>query len=91
MSYYVYILISEKDGQLYIGSTPDLKARLEKHVNGYVKATSYRRPLKLIYYESYISEKDARRREVYLKGGKAHEELKIQLQETYKKVKYKNR
>ncbi|MEI6494458.1 MAG: GIY-YIG nuclease family protein [bacterium] len=47
--FYVYILHSEKAGQLYTGFTPDLKARVDKHKKGYVKATSYRRPLKLIY------------------------------------------
>ena len=86
--YYVYILLSEKDGKLYIGSTPDLKKRKEKHDNGFVLATKNRRPLKLIYYECYISEKDARHREIFLKGGKGHEELKIQLSETFKKIKY---
>ena len=87
--YYVYILLSEKDGKLYIGSTPDLKKRIEKHNNGYVLATKHRRPLKLIYCESYLSPRDAKRREVFLKGGKGHEELKIQLQDSFRKIKYK--
>lgn len=86
--YYVYILLSEKDGKLYIGSTPDLKKRKQKHDNGFVLATKNRRPLKLIYYEGYISPDDARHREVFLKGGKGREELKIQLQVTFRKVKY---
>ena len=87
--YYVYILHSNKDGKLYIGSTPDLKKRIEKHDRGYVLATKNRRPLKLIYYESYISSRDAKRREIFLKGGKGHGELKIQLEETLRKSKYK--
>lgn len=86
--YYVYILFSKKDKQLYVGSTPDLKARLEKHNKGYVKATTYRRPLELIYYESYIVPLDAKRRELYLKGGKGRSELKIQLKECFKKINY---
>jgi putative endonuclease len=40
--FYVYILLSEKDGNLYVGYTPDLKKRFEKHNNGYVIATKYR-------------------------------------------------
>ena len=87
--YYVYILFSEKDGKLYIGSSPDLKKRIEKHGLGYVKATKHRRPLHLVYYEGYLGSGDAKRREVFLKGGKGHEELKIQLQETYKAIGYK--
>ena len=89
--YYVYILRSGKDGKLYIGSAPDLKKRLEKHQNGYVPATKNRRPLRLVYYEAYIMPRDAQRRERYLKGGKGHGELKIQLQETLKKIGYEYR
>lgn len=86
--YYVYILFSEKDKLLYTGFTSDLKARIEKHNSGLVKATKHRRPLKLIYYESYVNELDARRREIYLKGGKGKGELKIQLYEVFKKIGY---
>ena len=87
--YYVYILHSEKDGKLYVGSTPDLKTRIEKHKRGYVLATKHRRPLKLVYYEAYLTQRDAKRREVFLKGGKGHDELKIQLQDCFRKIKYK--
>ena len=87
--YYVYILFSEKDKQLYTGYTPDLKKRIKKHEKGYVRATKYRRPLKLIYYESYYHQLDAKRREVYLKGGKGKSELKIQLKEVLKRLKYR--
>lgn len=89
--YYVYILLSEKDGQLYTGYTPNLKVRIKKHNSGYVLATKNRRPLKLIHYESYLSESDAKRREKFLKGGKGKEELKIQLNDCFKKLDYKFR
>ncbi|MDP3724147.1 MAG: GIY-YIG nuclease family protein [bacterium] len=87
--YYVYILHSEKDGRLYIGSAPDLKKRIDKHEKGYVLATKNRRPLKLIYYEAYLSSADARHREIFLKGGKGHAELKIQLKDSFRKLRYK--
>lgn len=86
--YYIYILISQKDRKLYIGSTPDIKTRIMKHEKGYVKATKNRRPIKLIYYEAYEQSTDAKKREVYLKGGKGHSELKIQLAKTLKSNKY---
>ncbi|MDO8516480.1 MAG: GIY-YIG nuclease family protein [bacterium] len=86
--YYVYILHSAKDGKLYIGSTPNLKSRVIKHNAGYVKATKYRRPLKLIYAEIYLSEIDAKRREIFLKGGKGRAELKIQLKDCFNKLGY---
>ena len=88
--FYVYILFSEKDKQLYTGFTPNLKSRFKAHTNGYVKATKYRRPLKLIYYEAYDKELDARRREKYLKGGNGRGILKIQLKESLKELEYKN-
>ncbi len=88
--YYVYILFSKKYKQLYTGYTPDLKKRIEKHNKGFVKATKHRRPLKLVYYESYSERLDAKRREVYLKGGKGKSELKIQLKEILTKLNYKH-
>ena len=65
--FYVYILKSIKDNNLYVGSTKDLKKRFRDHNSGKVFSTNNRRPLKLIYYESYKAEKDARMREKRLK------------------------
>ena len=61
--YYVYILKSKKDERLYIGYTSDLRKRLGDHNNGCVDSTRDRRPLKLVYYESYTSDEDAKNRE----------------------------
>lgn len=65
--FYVYVLKSKKDNNCYIGSTSDLKRGFEEHNNGLVISTKPRRPLELIYYEAYKTEKDARRREHSLK------------------------
>jgi len=89
--YYVYVLHSKKDGNLYIGFTPDLKNRVSAHNNGYVLATKNRRPLTLIYYESYLVQRDAKRRELFLKGGNGHNQLKVQLQDCFTKVRYKHK
>lgn len=88
--FYVYILFSELDKQLYTGFCDNLRARFEKHQNGFVKATKHRRPLKLIYYEAYANELDARRREIYLKGSNGKSILKTQLKEILTKSSYKN-
>jgi putative endonuclease len=83
--YYVYILKSEADGNIYTGFTTNLKARLNNHKLGKVASTRHRLPIKLIYYESYLSEIDARRREIYLKsGGKAKLTLKSQIANSLK-------
>lgn len=65
--FYVYILKSKKDGDLYTGSTNDLKRRFSEHNRGLCRATKNRVPFLLIYYEAYTSEKDAREREHNLK------------------------
>lgn len=65
--FYVYILRSLKDRNLYTGSTNDLKRRLAEHNGGKVFSTKERVPFELIYYEAYKSEKDARHREHNLK------------------------
>ncbi len=86
--FYTYILLSKKDGKLYIGSTHDLKKRYDQHCNGFVTSTKNRLPLELIHYEAFLASTDAKRREIFLKGGKGHSELKILLQSTYRKIRY---
>jgi len=53
--------------QFYAGFTKDLKLRFEQHKKGLVESTKDRRPFELIYYEACLDEKDAMRREKYLK------------------------
>lgn len=67
--WYVYILHSIKDGQLYIGLTNDLKRRLQLHNQGRVFATKLRIPFELIYYEAHHNKYDAAAREQFLKSG----------------------
>lgn len=77
--FYVYILLSLKDGKLYIGYTSDLRRRLKEHKTGGSKSTKCRLPFKLIYYEAHTSEKDARRREKYFKTDKGKSTLRLML------------
>jgi putative endonuclease len=65
---YVYVLRSTKDGQLYVGLTRNLRARLLAHNNGQVTSTKRRVPLDLIYWEGCLNESDAAQREKYLKS-----------------------
>jgi len=85
----VYILHSKKDGKLYTGFSPNLKSRFKAHLKGFVKATKHRRPLELIYYESFSNELDARMREKYLKGGNGRDQMKQQLKNTFDSLDYK--
>ena len=74
--YYVYIFQSQKDKKLYIGFTSNLKKRIRKHRAGEVISTKTRRPLRLIFYESFLAEQDALRRERYFKTQKGKASLK---------------
>jgi len=65
--YYVYVLLSEKDGNKYTGYTQNLSLRFEQHQKGKVSATKHRRPLKLVYFEACLKQEDALQREKYLK------------------------
>jgi len=84
--YYVYVLHSEKDGNLYTGLTSNLSNRFEEHKKGYVPSTKNRRPMSLIYYEACLSEKDAMRRERYLKSGMGKKYLRNRLKDCLKEL-----
>ena len=75
--FYFYTLKSVIDNNLYFGYTAELQRRFTEHNKGLVRATKNRRPLLLVYYEAYRSEKDARDRERQIKNrAKAHIGLK---------------
>ena len=57
-----------KDKKFYVGYTNNLKKRFDQHNKGEVMSTKNRRPLKLVYYEACLNEKDALHREKYLKS-----------------------
>lgn len=80
--FYVYILLSSRDGRFYIGFTTNLKERLQAHARGEVKSTKNRRPVKLIHYEYFINEQDARAREIFLKSGFGRDQVKQALKRT---------
>ena len=83
--FYVYFIKSRKDGELYIGSTNDLKRRLLEHDKGLCYSTKLRKPFDLVYYESYRSEDDARHREHNLKlRANAFNQLKMRLSKSLK-------
>jgi len=69
MIYYVYVLLSSVDKKFYTGYTHDIRKRISDHNKGIVPSTKERRPLTLVYYEGCLSQKDALRREKYLKSG----------------------
>ncbi|OGK16205.1 hypothetical protein A2862_00795 [Candidatus Roizmanbacteria bacterium RIFCSPHIGHO2_01_FULL_38_41] len=81
---YVYILKSEKDDELYIGCTGDLKKRLHLHNSKGVPSTRNRVPLKLIYYEAFLNKEDAFGREQFFKTGWGRNNIKKLLMNYFK-------
>lgn len=64
--YYVYYL-RMSNGQIYTGSTSDLKRRVQQHSCGSVQTTSRYLPVTLLGYEAYGKKSDAQRRERFMK------------------------
>ncbi|MEQ9413564.1 MAG: GIY-YIG nuclease family protein [Cyclobacteriaceae bacterium] len=69
MSYYVYVLKSEKvEGKHYVGMTSNIERRLKEHNAGRSKFTSGFIPWKIVYSEFLATRSEAREREKYLKS-----------------------
>lgn len=74
---YTYI-VKCSDGTFYIGWTNDLTRRMEAHNQGRgAKYTKARRPVTLIYYETFETKEEAMKREYAIKrlSRKEKEEL----------------
>lgn len=78
--YYVYVLENVNDRSWYIGYSANLKQRTERHNNGDgARTTARKKDWRLIYYEAYLNELDAKGRERFLKSGSGRTFLKKQL------------
>jgi len=75
MPYWVYVLRSKKTDRRYIGSTDNLKARLERHNSGLVFSTAHCRPWRAIYVERFNTRAEAVQRERFLKSGQGRQFL----------------
>ncbi len=82
MFFYVYVL-RNGDGKRYVGFTTDLRRRLEEHNAGQNLSTKPYRPWTLIFYEAFLSEADAKRRERYLKTTQGRRALTVMLREYF--------
>ena len=76
MNYFVYFLVSEKNNDLYVGSTEDVKKRVGLHNAGKVKSTKAYRPWRLLGFERYESRSEAVKRERFFKAHQQKEILK---------------
>jgi putative endonuclease len=77
--YWVYALLSLKDGSIYVGMTGNWVNRLRLHEAGAVISTRDRRPFKVLYLEEVPTRKRARQLEVYLKSGEGRRFLRSKI------------
>ena len=85
---YTYI-VRCKDNSLYTGYTTDIKNRVNNHNNGKgAKYTKGRRPVELVYFETFESKSEALKKEIAIK--KLPRIKKEQLIETMDKDVVKN-
>ncbi len=74
---YIYILEC-KDGTFYTGWTNNLEKRCKDHNEGKgAKYTKARRPVKLVYYETYETKQEAMHREYEIKQLSRKEKLNL--------------
>lgn len=66
--WYVYLL-ELNNGDIYVGSTNDLRRRFTSHQQGQISSTSKYRPVMLRSYVAVQDEKTARSLELYFKSG----------------------
>ncbi len=70
--FYVYILESLKDKSKYIGTTNDLKNRLDEHNSGETKSNKSKIPYKIIWYCAFPNRTTAYNFERYLKSSSGY-------------------
>jgi len=66
--WYVYFL-QLNNGDVYVGSTNDLRRRMVSHEQGQVTSTKMYRPVALKSYVAVQTEVTARQLEIYFKSG----------------------
>jgi len=71
MSYYLYIIQSEKNGKYYTGSSQDPIVRLQQHNWSRTPSTRTGIPWKLVYTEEFNTRSDAVKREYAIKKKKS--------------------
>ena len=86
--FYVYVLVEEKSDKDYIGFSKDLKKRIVEHQQGVGAKFTKTGQWHLVYYEAFLSRKDAMNREKKLKqNGNARHQLLRRIKDSINWVK----
>ena len=71
-------IVECSDHTLYTGWTNDLKKRIEAHNTGKgAKYTKTRRPVRLVYFETFATKEEAMSREYHIKRMSRQEKIKL--------------
>jgi len=73
--YHLYILLSKKTSNYYIGSTGNIDDCIIRHNSGRSKSTTSGIPWLLVYSEEFESRSEAIHREMEIKGWKSHKRI----------------
>jgi putative endonuclease len=68
MDYYLYVIRS--GNSQYVGTTKNLRERLQRHNSGQNKSTKHKKGWKLIGFKKFDTLSEARRREITIKEAK---------------------
>jgi len=74
--YFIYFLLSKKDGRTYTGYTKNVHLGLREHNAGRVSATKHRTPLEIFLTEKFKTAREAKNRELWWKSSSGREKLK---------------
>lgn len=78
--FYTYVLLCN-NGTYYKGFTKNLEQRFQQHLNGTgAEYTKMHKPVKIAYYETFKTEREAIEREKYFKSGSGREWLKLKIE-----------
>ena len=78
--FFVYAIVSEMDGVIYVGIAHDCQIRLKEHNSGKSKYTSGHTPWRLFYSELAGDAVSARSREKYFKTSAGKRRLRAILE-----------
>jgi putative endonuclease len=83
MSHYVYILVSQKNGRYYIGSSDNPHQRLIDHNSGRSAYTKRNRPFKLEFIQKFDTVSEARKIETKIKKWKRRDFIEKVIKDGY--------
>lgn len=80
MAYYTYLLKSQKNCDIYVGSCENVFIRLKRHNTGKVKSTKGYKPWDLLEYREFNTRSEAVKYERFLKSHQQKEIIKEKYQ-----------